>query len=135
MEVSDNQYCFVCGSDNPVGFKATIEVDSDKQSAQCTLAVAAEYQGWKGVVHGGIISALLDEVSAYAGMTVSDTVVTGELTTRFLKPVPVEQDLTVSAQVVKQLRRVVTVEARLVMQGEILASSEAKMVVMRPAKA
>ena len=132
MEVSDNQYCFVCGSENPVGFKTRIEVDSDKQRAQCTLAVAAEYQGWQGMVHGGIISALLDEVSAYAGMTVSDTVVTGELTTRFLKPVPVEQELTVSAQVIKQLRRVVTVEARLVMQGEVLASAEAKMVAIRP---
>lgn len=131
MEVSDNQCCFVCGPDNPVGFKARIEVDQDKRSAQCTLAVAAEYQGWQGMVHGGIISALLDEVSAYAGMTVGSTVVTGELTTRFLKPVPVEQEISVSAQVVKQTRRVVMVVAQLVMQGQLLASAEAKMIVVR----
>lgn len=131
MEVSDNRYCFVCGPDNPVGLKTNLEVDRDSQSARCTLAVPAEYQGWQGMVHGGIISALLDEVSAYAGMTVAATVVTGELTTRFRKSVPVEQEITVSAQVIKQVRRVVMVEATLVMQGEVLASSEAKMMVVR----
>lgn len=131
MEVSDNQYCFVCGPDNPLGIKTSIEVDKDRQSAQSTLTVAAEYQGWQGMVHGGIISALLDEVSAYAGMTLGETVVTGELTTRFLKPVPVEQEITVSARVVKQARRVVMVEAQLVMQGEVLASAGAKMIVVR----
>ena len=131
MEVSDNQYCFVCGPDNPVGIKTNIEVDQDKQSAKSTLTVAAEYQGWKGMVHGGIISALLDEVSAYAGMTVAETVVTAELTTRFHKSVPVEQEITVAAQVVKQARRVVMVEAKLTMQGEVLASAEAKMMVVR----
>lgn len=131
MEVSDNRYCFVCGPDNPVGLKTNLEVDRDSQSARCTLAVPAEYQGWQGMVHGGIISALLDEVSAYAGMTVAATVVTGELTTRFRKSVPVEQEITVFAQVIKQVRRVVMVEATLVMQGEVLASSEAKMMVVR----
>lgn len=130
MDISDSQYCFICGQENPVGFKTNIEVDRETQSAQCTLAVSAEYQGWKGMVHGGIISALLDEVSAYAGMTVAKTVVTGELTTRFRKPVPVEQEITVSAQVIKQARRVVMVEAQLVMQGEVLASAEAKMIVV-----
>ena len=131
MDISDNQYCFVCGQDNPLGFKTSIEVDRDTLSAQLTLAVPAEFQGWEGMVHGGIISTLLDEVSAYAGMTVADTVVTGELTTRFCKPVPVEQEVTVSAQVINQVRRTVLVEAKLTKQGELLASSEAKMVVVR----
>jgi uncharacterized protein (TIGR00369 family) len=134
MDISDNQYCFVCGKDNPVGFKTRIEVDRDAQSAQCTLVVPAEYQGWKDMVHGGIISALLDEVSAYAGMTISNTVVTAELKTRFRKPVPVEQEITVSAQVIDQVRRAVMVEAKLTMQGEVLASAEAKMMVVRSSK-
>jgi len=131
MDVSDNHYCFICGRDNPLGFKAAITVDRETQSAQCTLVVPAEYQGWQGMVHGGIISALLDEVCAYAGMTVAGTVVTGELKTRFHKPVPVEHEVTVSAQVVNQARRTVLVEAKLFLQGEVLASAEAKMVVVR----
>jgi len=136
MEVSDNQHCFVCGQDNPVGLKTMIDVDRidvdrDAQSAQFTLAVPADFQGWKGMVHGGIISALLDEACAYAAMTFAGTVVTAELKTRFRKPVPVEQEVTVSAQVVKPTRRTVMVEAKLTMQGEVLASAEAKMMVVR----
>ena len=131
MDVSDNQYCFVCGKDNPIGFKSKIEIDRDTQSAQITLAIPAEFQGWKGMAHGGIISTLLDEASAHAGMNVADTVVTGELTTRFRKPVPVEQEIIVSAKVINQTRRVVIVEAKLTLQGELMASAEAKMIVVR----
>lgn len=133
MEVLNNQYCFVCGKDNPVGIKTNIDVDKESLKAQSVLAVPEEYQGWKGMVHGGIISALLDEVSAYAGMIVADTVVTGELKTRFHKPVPVGQEICVSARVVKHSRRTVLVEAQLTMQDEVLASSEAKMVMVRGA--
>lgn len=131
MDVFDNRYCFVCGQDNPVGFKTNIDVDRDTQSAKCTLAVPADFQGWKGMVHGGIVSVFLDEVSAYAGMTVADAVVTGELKTRFHKPVPVEREVTVCARVINQTRRTVMVEAKLTMQGEVLASAEAKMVIVR----
>lgn len=131
MDVLDNQNCFVCGENNPVGLKTSIQVDRDAMSAQCTLTIPTEYQGWEGMVHGGIISALLDEVAAYAGMIVAKTVVTGELKTRFRKPVPVGQQITVSAQVVKHSRRGVMVDAQLSIQDEILASAEAKMVVVR----
>lgn len=131
MDVSDNQFCFVCGQDNPVGFKTHVDVDREQQSAKFAITVPADFQGWQGMVHGGILSALLDEVSAYAAMTVSGIVVTAELKTRFRKPVPVDQEIIVSAQVVSQTRRVVMVEAELAMQGEILASAEAKMVVVR----
>ncbi|MCK4536657.1 MAG: PaaI family thioesterase [Desulfuromonadales bacterium] len=131
MEVSDNQYCFVCGKNNPVGLKTTLQVDRETQSASCELVIPAEYQGWEGMVHGGIIAALLDEVCAYAGMTVSEQVVTGELKTRFRKPVPVEQLVTVSAKVAKQARRTVMVEAQLAMDGRVLAGAEAKMVVLK----
>ena len=130
MEVSDNQYCFVCGKDNPVGLKLNIEVDREKQLAETTIAVPAEYQGWAGMVHGGIISSILDEVCAYAGMTVAETVVTGELTTRFRKPVPIEKEIRAVAKVIKHARRTVLVEAELVMQDDVLASAEAKMVVV-----
>ena len=131
MKISDNQYCFICGQKNPHGLKVTMEVDREAKNAACALSVPAEYQGWQGMVHGGIISALLDEVCAYAGMTVADTVVTGELKTRFRKPVPVEQEVTVSATVTRQVRRTILVEAQLTMAGAVLASAEAKMVIAR----
>lgn len=131
MDVSDNQYCFVCGDRNPFGLKVALKVDRAAQSASCSLAIPKEYQGWQGMVHGGIISALLDEVCAYAGMTVIKTVVTGELKTRYHQPVPVEKQVTVTARVIRHLRRTVLVEAKLMMDGAVLASAEAKMIALR----
>ena len=131
MKISDNHYCFICGQKNPHGLKVTMEVDREAKKAACALSVPAEYQGWQGMVHGGIISALLDEVCVYAGMTLSDTVVTGELKTRFRSPVPVEQEVTVSARVINQLRRTVMVEAKLTMEGALLANAEGKLVIVR----
>jgi acyl-coenzyme A thioesterase PaaI-like protein len=131
MQVFDNQYCFVCGKHNPLGLKATLEVDREARSASCQLVIPAEYQGWEGMVHGGVIAALLDEVCAYAGMTVSPQVVTGELKTRYRKPVPLERLVTVSARAGAAQRRIVTVEAQLEMDGEVLASAEATMVILK----
>ena len=130
MNIANDQYCFICGPVNPVGLRAKINVDKQSHSAACTLVIPTEYQGWKDLVHGGILSALLDEVCAYAGMTIAETVVTGELKTRFHKPVPVEQEVMASAKVIRRERRVVLVEARITMEGSVLTSAEAKMVIV-----
>ena len=130
MKISNDQYCFICGPGNPVGLQAKINVDQQSHSAACTLVIPMEYQGWKDLVHGGILSALLDEVCAYAGMTMAKTVVTGELKTRFHKPVPVEQEVMVSAKVIRRERRIILVEAQVTMEGVVLTSSEAKMVIV-----
>ena len=131
MQISDNKYCFVCGKNNPLGLKAELQVDREGQAASCQLAIPAEFQGWEGMVHGGVVATLLDEVCAYAGMTVPGQVVTGELKTRYHKPVPVAQLVTVSARVSERKRRTVLVDARLEMDGELLASAVAKMVVLK----
>jgi uncharacterized protein (TIGR00369 family) len=130
MKISNDQYCFICGPGNPVGLQAKINVDQQSHSAACTLVIPMEYQGWKDLVHGGILSALLDEVCAYAGMTMAKTVVTGELKTRFHKPVPVGREVTVTAKVIRRERRVVLVEAQVTMEGSVLTSAEAKMVIV-----
>ena len=130
MNISDNRYCLICGKDNPIGLKAHVQVDEQAHSATCRVAVPAEFQGWQGIVHGGIIGALLDEVCVHAGMTVAMPVVTGELKTRYRKPVPVEQMLTISARVTAHQRRTLTVEAELAADGMVLASAMATMVVV-----
>lgn len=131
MDISDNKYCFICGKDNPVGLKADVQVDQQAKSASCRVSVPAEFQGWQGMAHGGIIGALLDEVCAYAGMTVAMPVVTGELKTRYRKPVPVDHMLTISARVTDQRRSTLTVEAELAADGMVLASAVATMVIVK----
>ena len=51
--------CFVCGTDNPHGLGAVFYDDGEKVWTELTPAL--HHQGWPGVLHGGIISAVLDE--------------------------------------------------------------------------
>lgn len=131
MQVTDNNHCFICGPGNPIGLKAKPTCDKAAERAWLTVVIPAHYQGWEGMAHGGIIAALLDEVSAYAAMSVTRQIVTGELKIRYLKPVPIGRELRAEAQVSEHIRRSIRVDAVLTCDGEILARSEAKMVVLR----
>lgn len=133
MQVSDNRCCFICGPQNPIGLKVKPVRDESAGRAWLTVVIPADFQGWEGVAHGGIVAALLDEVSVYAGMAISKQIVTAELTTRYLKPVPTGREITVVAHVREQIRRSITVDAVLSCQGEMLARSEARIVILRPA--
>jgi uncharacterized protein (TIGR00369 family) len=135
MQVSDNRCCFICGPDNPVGLKVKPHRDETAGRAWLTVVIPAEYQGWAGIAHGGIVGALLDEVSAYAGMAVSKQIVTAELNIRYLRPVPIGQEVTIEAQIREQVRRSVTVEAAMTCRGEVLARSVGRMVILKPAEA
>ena len=75
--LSDN-YCFVCGKDNPQGFKIEVRYSEAELAAETELSIPREYQGWADVIHGGILSTLLDELMAHAvwhfagpGLTIS----------------------------------------------------------------
>ena len=62
---ADN-YCFVCGKDNPQGFKIQVRYSEAELAAETELSIPREYQGWAEVIHGGILSTLLDELMAHA---------------------------------------------------------------------
>lgn len=133
MQVSDNRCCFICGPHNPIGLKVKPERDEAAGRAWLTVVIPADFQGWEGVAHGGIVAALLDEVSVYAGMGISKQIVTAELTTRYVRPVPVGRDIVVEAKVREHIRRSIRVDAQLTCEGEVLARSEARIVILRPA--
>jgi len=63
--LTDN-YCFVCGKDNPRGFKIEVRYSQADLAAETELAIPREYQGWAEVIHGGILATLLDELMAHA---------------------------------------------------------------------
>jgi uncharacterized protein (TIGR00369 family) len=133
MQVTDNRGCFICGANNPIGLKTRPSRDEAAGRAWLSVVIPEEFQGWEGVAHGGIIAALLDEVCAYAVMGVSKQVVTAELTVRYLKPVPLGREVTVTARLRERVRRSITVDAEMICAGETLARAEARMVVLKTA--
>jgi len=69
--VIDNA-CFVCGKENHVGLKLEIhcqDVFQENQTlkkAVCSFSLSKEFQGYGGVIHGGILSTILDELMIYS---------------------------------------------------------------------
>ncbi len=126
MKVVADQKCFVCGPDNPIGLSADFRIDRDNGKAEASLVVAEEYQGWQGVVHGGIISALLDEAAIYACRRHAMYAVTAGLNVRYLKPVSVNVELQVVAEVVSVRRRLATVKSSLFQDGELKCGADVK---------
>lgn len=88
--------CFVCGRQNPVGLKLHFHEDEEAQEVRADFHIPDEYQGYPGVVHGGIVSTILDEVSGRAVMLQAGEglLATLRMTVRFRRPTPTESPLT-----------------------------------------
>ncbi|MBN1825560.1 MAG: PaaI family thioesterase [Candidatus Eisenbacteria bacterium] len=125
---TDNDYCFACGSRNPIGLHLNVRTD-EEGSAVFTWTPKREYQGWSGVLHGGVISTLLDEAMAYATGSLAEGAATAEIHVSFKKPVSTERALTVTARVEERKRRLMRTSAILVQDGEERAAARAVFVL------
>jgi len=93
----NSRMCFVCGVQNPVGLKLTFYQDPEAGQVRATFTIPEKYQGYPGVVHGGIVAAILDEVSGRAVMLhLADEglMATLRLTIRYRRPTPTGTPLT-----------------------------------------
>ncbi|ADU97031.1 PaaI family thioesterase [Thermovibrio ammonificans] len=128
-ELRRDNYCFVCGPENPKGMHLKFEKRPDGVYARFSLP--KYYQGYDGVIHGGIITLLLDEAMAYL-QTYHERFLTGRLTVRFHKPLLVGEEVEVRAWIEKERGRTKVTKA--VMEktsGEKVAEAEALMFVVR----
>jgi len=109
----NSRMCFVCGMQNPIGLKAFFYQDEEGRVVAHFIG-KEEHQGYPGVMHGGIVTALLDEVIARVAIA-QDLLwgVTAKLEVRFRRPVPLGQPLTLVGEMTRLRSR--TLEAR----GEI----------------
>jgi acyl-coenzyme A thioesterase PaaI-like protein len=60
MELREEKFCFVCGPDNPIGLK--LEFWEDGETYRTRFTPDRRHSGYSGVTHGGIMTAILDEV-------------------------------------------------------------------------
>jgi acyl-coenzyme A thioesterase PaaI-like protein len=98
--------CFVCGPSNPIGLHLEFERDIENRRATSRVTFAKEHQGWDGVVHGGILAAVLDDVMAYAIMTTDNLPITTRISVMYRKPVRVGETMALEGIVVEIRPRV-----------------------------
>jgi uncharacterized protein (TIGR00369 family) len=133
VQVLDYSRCFICGKDNPIGFKAEFTINPERRRAETQVRIPEVYQGWQGITHGGIISALLDEICAQACMGSGLMVVTSEIKIRYRASIPTGSQVTVIGEVVSKRRKLVYVKGRLELEGKVMA--EAEVIMYRTAAA
>ncbi len=97
-KIRNDDYCIICGSQNPIGLKLPINRDP-KGKAWVSLSLPREFEGYRGIAHGGIVATLLDEMMVHAlwGMGVPN--VTACLKIRYRKPVLVQNLIRVVGEV------------------------------------
>jgi acyl-coenzyme A thioesterase PaaI-like protein len=86
----DDQECFVCGTRNRIGLKLSFQFDRETNTAEATVSFQKLFQGWANVVHGGLISTVLDEIMVKTAAFLKLNCVTAEMRTKFLKPARIE---------------------------------------------
>ena len=125
----DDGNCFACGPDNPIGMRLHFDASPEGEGVVARVELASEYQGWRGIAHGGIVMALLDEAMAHAAGFAGHRGLTAAVNVRFRKPVPLGAPIEVRGRVTWQRRSVLGVEGRVLDgNGELLARAEGSFV-------
>jgi acyl-coenzyme A thioesterase PaaI-like protein len=91
----DDHYCFVCGRDNPRGLKIKVKLLPEEMAAETELTLTREFQGWAEVIHGGILSTLLDEMMAQAVWHFAGPGLTLSMEVRFHHPLKPDEAIRV----------------------------------------
>ncbi len=124
-----SRYCFVCGRDNPAGLHARWPNARAARRVRAVVTVPAEYNGYPGIVHGGVVAALLDETAGRALMVDGDferLFVTVKLEVAYRRPTPTGVPLTVEGWVEREdARRSVTAAEIRLPDGEVTATCRA----------
>lgn len=104
--------CVVCGEDNPRGLQVRFS-DAGHGSVEATWQPTADWEGFQGVVHGGILSTVLDEAMSKAVVASGSRAMTAELKIRYKKPVRTGDRLSIRGWVEDKRKRRITTEATL----------------------
>jgi acyl-coenzyme A thioesterase PaaI-like protein len=130
MDVNDTiayQRCFACGQQNPLGLKLVFRVEDDAIVAD--FLPREEYQGFPGIIHGGITAAVLDEALNRTSLLAKEPLwtMTGRLDIRYRRYCPYGPLLRVRAVVGLQRGRMVQASGKLMLaEDESVVFAEAQ---------
>jgi uncharacterized protein (TIGR00369 family) len=121
--------CFGCGQNNPIGLR--LDFQWDGKTARTEFTPTKVYQGWPGVVHGGIITSMLDEAMAYACRFGGVNCVTGKMQIRFRRPATIDEPLVIAGKVTRKEKRWIWTKASVSLpDGTLVAEGTAAQFVI-----
>lgn len=127
LELGDDDGCFACGKLNPFGLQ--LEFDTEGDEYVTYFVPEKRHQGYVGIVHGGIVSTVLDEVMARYVHILGHNAVTGEMTVRFKRPAQVGHKIRFAGRITEENSRMLLTSARATDEdGTLIAEATGKMV-------
>ena len=127
FDLTDNGKCFACGKHNPIGLQLDFVHEGDEYVTYFTPK--PEHQGWQGVVHGGLVATVMDEVMAQCLHVRKYHAVTGEISVRYRKPCPIGERVRFAGRIDNEEGRIVYCSARATTEdGTLIAEATSKMV-------
>jgi acyl-coenzyme A thioesterase PaaI-like protein len=129
--LADN-YCFVCGKDNPKGFKIQVRYLEAEMAAETELSLPREFQGWAEVIHGGILATMLDELMAHAVWHFAGPGLTLSMEVRFHQPLKPDEPILVRGVLHTQngSRRMAEGEVIRLADGTRIASGKSRFLLL-----
>ncbi len=120
----------VAGIANPTSIEFDVDYETDEVVARFTLGRA--FEGAPGRAHGGMVAAAFDDVTGWVIAHIQEPAFTGELTVRFVGPIPVDTELTVRARLESRERRKLFITGELTADGVVVATCKAIYITVDP---
>jgi len=132
----NSKMCFICGMENPVGLKLRI-FEIEAGVIESTYTAPEHFQGYPGLLHGGIVATILDEISSRAQMGLADNprfMFTAKLEVKYRKNVPTGKPLRIVGKAGKTKARTAESWAGIYDSetGELLAEAKTLLVNIPP---
>ena len=116
--------CWGCG-DNADGIRLPLPVEEGVTQYEASFSFDERHQGGPGIVHGGLVGAALDEACGLLATWHRFPAVTARIFVRFRRPVPINTELLVRAEIQSTRGRRIRIRGELKSSGEILAEARA----------
>jgi uncharacterized protein (TIGR00369 family) len=116
--------CIMCGIQNPLGLK--LNFTKDNQGGVVGHFTPNQLlEGYSGILHGGVVAALLDSAMTNCLFVHNITALTAELNIKYLKPIPIKKEIIVKAKVSRSTSPLHNLEAQLLVDNQIMTRATA----------
>jgi len=117
--------CLLCGSKNSLSLGLCFS-PGDDGDIKAIFQAHSGLQGYQGILHGGVVSSLLDSAMTHCLFYQGIEAVTGDLHVRFVKSVPCDARMELRARLLKASPPLYRLRGELVIDGQTMAWAEAK---------
>ncbi len=130
VETNLHRNCFACGSNDGMGLGLKFYKHEDGAVFGSFFA-DPKYEGYSGIIHGGIIATLLDSAMTHCLLMKDIPALTGRLSIKYSTPIRTGTVVKLEARIVDQIHEMFLLEGKALVDGKRVASAEGKYRIMK----